>query len=56
MPSRPHSEDCRRRLHEEMRKTEQLRNMLGRADDKINADMGEEEKQREDDENQNDKS
>ena len=37
MAARPHTEDCRKRMYEAMRKTENGRGRLEKADDKTNA-------------------
>ena len=47
MTARPHTEVCRKRMYEAMRKTEDGRKWMERADDKINEYMEEKEKERE---------
>ena len=47
MEAKPHTEECRRRMYEAMRKTEKGRKWLEKADDRIDEYMELEEKQRE---------
>ena len=56
MAARPHTEDCKRRLYEELRKTEKTRKLLERADEQINEYMQDQEKQRGEENSKNNKS
>ena len=47
MAARPHTEECRKRIYEAMRKTEEGRQWMGRADDNIDDYMERKEKERE---------
>ena len=53
MAARPHNEECRKRMYEAMRKTEEGRQWMGKADDEINEYMEEKVKEREEREKEN---
>ena len=50
MAARPHTEACRKRMYEEMGKTEKGKEWLKKADEKINEYCGEQEKKRQEEE------